>query len=108
MKCACIKPVLTHGFDISVLVRIQKSYSLQLKVDGGDVWILSSTPGLPRSALHIHVRITSIFFLIRKWMLIFVRAIARLRVDALTSLLTSVRSGCSFLLPISEIQGGFV
>ena len=34
-------------------------------------------------------------------MLIFVRAIARLRedIDALTSLFTSVRSGCSFLLP---------
>ena len=32
-------------------------------------------------------------------MLIFVRAIARLREDALTSLFTSVRSGCSFQLP---------
>jgi len=110
MKCAYIKPVSTHGIDISVFVRIQKSYSLRLKVNVGDVWILSSTPGLPRTALHIHVRITSIFFEIFSSVQngCLSLSIARLREDALTSLFTSVRSGCSFLLPISEIQGGFV
>jgi len=46
MKCAYIKPVSTHGIDISVFVRLQNKLSLQLKVDGGDVWILSSTPYL--------------------------------------------------------------
>ena len=95
------KPVSTHGIDISVFVRIQKSYSLQLKVDGGDMWMLSSTPYLDLlcTSMSESQVFFGNFFLSRKWMLIFAMAIARLREDALSSLFTSVRSGCSFYYP---------